>query len=71
MKIATKSSIEVEVARKNSLIRIDQDFFAFWVEKTYTGLRLLGEVSGFLAFYLFWLTVNECKEEDEERVMYL
>ena len=71
MKIATKSSIGVEVARKNSLIRTDQDFFAFWVEKTCTELRLLEKVSGFLAFYLFWLTVNECKDEDEERVLYL
>ena len=71
MVIAAKSSIGVEVARKNSLIRTDQDFFAFWVEKTCVGQKLLEKVSGFLVFSLFWLTMNKCKEEDKERVLYL
>ena len=71
MKIATKSSIEVEVARKNSLIRTDQDFFAFWVEKTCAGQKLLEKVSGFLVISFFLLMMNRRKEEDEEGVLYL
>ena len=66
MVIAAKSSIGEEVARKNSLTRTDQDFFASWVEKTCAGQKLLEKVSGFLVVFLFLLTMNKHEEEDEE-----